>query len=129
MEPTGSSHAAGSRNGWIAVCVALLGVLACSGERDKGLFPDVGPAAAQPAPPATDRIDHTPGTPAVAGGDWALPGRDYGQTRYSPLDQITTQNVGGLKVAWTFSTGNTARPRRRPAGGEPHYVRRDALPE
>jgi alcohol dehydrogenase (cytochrome c) len=105
MEPMGKSHVAGSWNGWIAVFVALLGVLACSGERDKGLFPDVGSAAAQPVPPAADRIDHTPDTPAVAGGDWALPGRDYGQTRYSPLDQITTQNVGGLKVAWTFSTG------------------------
>lgn len=30
---------------------------------------------------------------------------DYANTRYSRLDQITTANVGQLRVAWTFSTG------------------------
>ncbi|HEX5439127.1 MAG TPA: methanol/ethanol family PQQ-dependent dehydrogenase [Gemmatimonadaceae bacterium] len=38
-------------------------------------------------------------------GDWTLPGRDYASSRYSPLDQITPQNVKSLHVAWTFSTG------------------------
>lgn len=36
---------------------------------------------------------------------WALQTGDYANTRYSKLNQITTQNVGSLKVAWTFSTG------------------------
>jgi PQQ-dependent dehydrogenase (methanol/ethanol family) len=31
--------------------------------------------------------------------------RDYANTRYSGLDQITTANVRELHVAWTFSTG------------------------
>ncbi len=39
------------------------------------------------------------------GGEWLRPARDYASTRYSPLDQITTQNVKQLKLAWTFDTG------------------------
>ena len=38
-------------------------------------------------------------------GAWQLPGRDYGLTRYSPLDQIAVDNIGQLRPVWTFSTG------------------------
>jgi len=34
-----------------------------------------------------------------------MPSKDYANTRYSPLDQITVDNVKDLKAAWTFSTG------------------------
>jgi lanthanide-dependent methanol dehydrogenase len=37
--------------------------------------------------------------------DWVMPTGDYANQRYSKLKQITAQNVGKLKVAWTFSTG------------------------
>ena len=37
--------------------------------------------------------------------NWASPGRTNDLQRYSPLDQINTDNVGKLQVAWTFSTG------------------------
>jgi PQQ-dependent dehydrogenase (methanol/ethanol family) len=37
--------------------------------------------------------------------NWVIQSGDYAGTRYSTLDQITTANVGQLKVAWTFSTG------------------------
>jgi lanthanide-dependent methanol dehydrogenase len=37
--------------------------------------------------------------------NWALQNGDYAGHRYSKLNQITTDNVGQLKVAWTFSTG------------------------
>jgi lanthanide-dependent methanol dehydrogenase len=37
--------------------------------------------------------------------NWAIQSGDYGGHRYSKLDQITTANVGDLRVAWTFSTG------------------------
>ena len=40
----------------------------------------------------------------VADGDWTMPARDYANTRFSPLDQLTPQNVKSLKLAWTFST-------------------------
>ncbi|MEP9354483.1 lanthanide-dependent methanol dehydrogenase XoxF5 [Xanthobacter sp. KR7-65] len=36
---------------------------------------------------------------------WVLQTGDYANTRYSKLKQITTDNVGKLQVAWTFSTG------------------------
>lgn len=43
-------------------------------------------------------------------GDWQQYGRTpYGQ-RYSPLDQITTQNVANLVPAWTYQTGDVKLP-------------------
>ncbi|PRD43244.1 membrane-bound PQQ-dependent dehydrogenase, glucose/quinate/shikimate family [Phyllobacterium phragmitis] len=43
-------------------------------------------------------------------GDWRQYGRTpYGQ-RYSPLDQITPENVGSLRVAWTYQTGDIKQP-------------------
>jgi glucose dehydrogenase len=45
-------------------------------------------------------------TPAAASsGDWPYYGRDPGAQRFSPLTQITPQNVGTLTRAWTFDTG------------------------
>ena len=41
----------------------------------------------------------------VPNGEWHLPAGDYANTRYSPLAQIDTGNVGGLSVVTTFSTG------------------------
>lgn len=43
--------------------------------------------------------------PADPPGEWHRQARDYANTRYSPLDQITTENVAKLRVAWTFSDG------------------------
>jgi len=36
---------------------------------------------------------------------WVMPAGDYANTRYSELDQINKDNVGDLKLAWSFSTG------------------------
>lgn len=36
---------------------------------------------------------------------WAIQTGDYANTRYSELDQINRDNVGDLRVAWSFSTG------------------------
>ena len=41
--------------------------------------------------------------------DWPFYGGDAGGQRYSTADQITPVNVRGLKVAWTYSTGEMAR--------------------
>lgn len=38
---------------------------------------------------------------------WVMPSGNYSSHRHSTLDQITTQNVANLKVAWTMSTGAT----------------------
>jgi quinoprotein glucose dehydrogenase len=47
------------------------------------------------------------GTVAAAApdGGWPAYGGDEGGTRYSPLTVITPSNVGELRVAWTFRTG------------------------
>lgn len=47
------------------------------------------------------------GTVAAATHDsgWSAYGGDAGGTRYSPLTEITPANVGELRVAWTFRTG------------------------
>ncbi|NUS47296.1 MAG: PQQ-binding-like beta-propeller repeat protein [Gemmatimonadaceae bacterium] len=54
----------------------------------------------------------------VAGGctrsetsDWLATGADRGNTHYSPLSEIDRDNVAGLRVAWTYRTGDL------PAGG------------
>jgi alcohol dehydrogenase (cytochrome c) len=71
-------------------------------------------AVSQPAPtaPATSggatrnlsgaTINFAPNDPA---GDWRSQARDYANSRYSPLNQINTGNVGRLRLAWTFSDG------------------------
>lgn len=37
--------------------------------------------------------------------EWLTYGRDYRNQRFSPLTQITSQNVAGLRPVWAFSTG------------------------
>ena len=41
-------------------------------------------------------------TGRVPAQDWPTYGHDYGDSRHSPLAQITPANVAGLKTAWTF---------------------------
>lgn len=36
--------------------------------------------------------------------EWRFYGGDPGHTKYSPLDQITKDNVGQLKIAWTWTS-------------------------
>src|SRR5262249_32797679 len=36
---------------------------------------------------------------------WVMQAGNFATTRYSTLNQITTDNVGKLQVAWSFSTG------------------------
>src|SRR5512146_2657533 len=38
----------------------------------------------------------------IADGDWPNYNRDLAATRYSPLTQINTSNVGTLKQVWTM---------------------------
>jgi quinoprotein glucose dehydrogenase len=41
--------------------------------------------------------------------DWPCYGRDPGGTRFSPLEQVDRTNVGRLKIAWTYRTGELER--------------------
>lgn len=40
--------------------------------------------------------------PAFAQTDWPMFSHDYASTRYSPLNQISTQNVQRIERAWTY---------------------------
>src|SRR5690606_7453418 len=49
--------------------------------------------------------DRTSDVAGVAPGEWPAYGRTPLGRRYSPLDQITPENVAGLEVAWQYNTG------------------------
>ncbi|SSC69578.1 unnamed protein product [Ciceribacter sp. T2.26MG-112.2] len=59
----------------------------------------------------TDKVAQTPSYGGeVPDGEWHQYGRTpYGQ-RYSPLAEITTENVDRLEVAWTYQTGDVKLP-------------------
>ncbi len=42
--------------------------------------------------------------PGTSNGQWRYYGGDAGSTKYSPLDQINAENVGKLKVAWSWDS-------------------------
>jgi len=46
----------------------------------------------------------------IPDADWPAYGRTQEGTRYSPLKQINDKNVGELKEAWTFRTGDLKGP-------------------
>jgi PQQ-dependent dehydrogenase (methanol/ethanol family) len=63
---------------------------------------------------STTQLSHTqsaqpngaqPAFPEAEDGQWPMPAKNYASTRFSGLDQINTENVKNLKVAWTFDTG------------------------
>lgn len=60
-----------------------------------------------------DTAGTTSTAPAMPDGDWQSYGRTGHGDRYSPLAQITPDNVGDLQPAWTFRTGDI------PGAGDP----------
>jgi alcohol dehydrogenase (cytochrome c) len=62
----------------------------------------VGMVAAASAAGANDSVDK-----AVANTDqWAIAGHDYGNTRFSPLKQINSDNASKLSLVYSFSLGS-----------------------
>lgn len=54
---------------------------------------------------------------------WVMPAKNYASTRFSGVDQINTENVDKLQVAWTFSTGlNTGHEAAPLVVGDTMYV-------
>ena len=56
--------------------------------------------------------------PAISLEEWPTYGHDYGDSRYSPLAQITPANVSGLKPAWTYHMRPPGREARGFAASE-----------
>ncbi len=46
--------------------------------------------------------------------EWRYYGGDAGGSKYSPLDQINRANVGRLRLAWTYHTGDSSDGSRYP---------------
>lgn len=99
--PTGTSYAASALPLAVAVLVAV-GVAGFSLTQDPHDMAGDLP---------TDIVNATPALGGnVPAGEWHQYGRtQYGQ-RYSPLDQINTDNVSTLKVAWQYQTGDVKLP-------------------
>jgi len=64
-----------------------------------GAVASFGVVAAASAQPADTSYPSNSRMPA---GDWRTINRDLAATRYSPLNQIDTHNVGRLERAWTY---------------------------
>jgi PQQ-dependent dehydrogenase (methanol/ethanol family) len=70
----------------------------------------VGAASVAVAQGYTNSKPRVPGAAGAAAaakedGQWTMPGKDYGSTRFSGLSQITSSNARQLKPVWSFSTG------------------------
>src|SRR4051812_40460770 len=84
---------------WVVPVVLALGYGCRQGSTDVH-------AAVPPARPAVAASGAAPsGALPADDGQWLIPAKDYASTRFSALDEIRSTNVGGLKLAWTFSTG------------------------
>ena len=60
--------------------------------------------------PVTDAMLRNPDP-----GDWLMIRRDYKATFYSPLNQITAQNVGDLRLVWSWAMQEGASNGNQPA--------------
>ena len=94
-----------ARDGWPAFVGGLFGaVLVGAVAHSVGAPPRLDPLLAR------GTLSSAPGSlkepmAAVTREDWEHYGNDAGGTRFSPLTQITPQNVNQLKVAWVADTG------------------------
>lgn len=107
----------------IAIGAALIALT--SGSEGTAVAQEVSPppATQAPASQAPDAATSAPQTSATSspaayatletGADWPAYGGTHRATRYSPLDQITAENVGKLEKIWEFRTGDL------PKDGEP----------
>ncbi|HTQ98716.1 MAG TPA: PQQ-dependent dehydrogenase, methanol/ethanol family [Candidatus Acidoferrum sp.] len=82
----------------LALTVVAAALAACSKQEAPA------PQAAAPAPVASPTAAQLTNAQNDDGKEWLSYGRDYAETRFSPLKQITADNVKDLGVAWTFDT-------------------------
>lgn len=107
-------------SGMAAATVAIAGVLGAVAVWQHGVergFAQEEPDVSEPETPAEGAIaeERAPAEPGTAqpsyvafetGADWPAYGGTHAALRYSPLTQITPDNVGGLEQVWEFRTGD-----------------------
>ncbi len=86
-----------------AIALVIVTLKQASGQRQAAPAPDAPmPAVLRDYKAVTaDRLKHP------EDGNWLMIRRTYDGWGYSPLDQITSANVGRLKPVWVFSTAET----------------------
>jgi len=84
----------------VAGILALTSISTFGQGRGAAPPPPPMPAVLQNYQPVTDERLKNPGA-----NDWLMLRRTYDGWGYSPLEQITTENVARLKPVWSFATG------------------------
>ena len=80
----------------------------CLAALSAAIFAAVVLATSATAEPTPSRIDDARLKSADSdAAEWLLPGRDYADRRFSPLDTIDTGNVGKLVPKWIYQTGTS----------------------
>ena len=85
--------------GWPALLV-LSFLVACSGQSSQANHTTAAASGS-----VSGRLGEAAGASSAHDGEWTMAAGDFANTRFSRLDQINTQNVARMRVAWTFSTG------------------------
>ncbi|MDY6984346.1 MAG: PQQ-dependent dehydrogenase, methanol/ethanol family, partial [Pseudomonadota bacterium] len=100
--------------GKTALLLALssaIALVACSDNNDgAGTESSAASSTPPPAAAAASVAVSGPDDAALANAqndaaEWLTYGRDYAEQRFSPLNQINTNNVNDLGIAWTYDTG------------------------
>ncbi len=86
----------------VATSLLLLAAVSATAAPPEPQFAASAAAGSASAPLNGARANFEPNDPP---GEWHSQARDYANTRYSPLNQITADNVAKLRVAWSFSDG------------------------
>ena len=82
---------------------AWLALLACARGDDRTTTPAT--ARGSTLAPAGAQGGARYGDATVDDGQWTMPAKNYASTRFSSLSEITSGNVGNLRLTSTFSTG------------------------
>ena len=91
-------------------------LVACGDRKVTVVMPGADKAASTETAPAAPPAPEPPPAPARVNaerlinadkdpGNWMSYGRTYSEQRYSPLDQINTENVAQLGLAWSYDLG------------------------
>src|SRR5579884_258236 len=87
-----------------SICAVALTVMGSTAAPSLARVPAVRATASAAVAPA--RVGATAATALHAGTmNWPTYGGDGANMRYAPVAQITTANVGRLRLAWSFHTG------------------------
>src|SRR5215470_16510767 len=95
------------RHSVLAAATLALTLCAATASAQRGLIAPPVPETPPPVPPILQ--NYKPVTPdrlkQPEDSDWLMYRRTYDGWGYSPLSQITTENVSRLKPVWTLATG------------------------